>query len=139
MKNLQKICAKPSEIENYETGLQLKDLNLDCIHHLLPEKEIEIAFEVEEMLRCLGVKDIVPGAQIFPVRKEIKCLMVTIRKRFFKGSLRESKIMRPGSIVERNIMMVRENSVLLKRMTSLLLNLMLSNIASSSECSSIAK
>ena len=91
------------------------------------------------MLRCLGVKDIVPGAQIFPVRKKIKCLMVTIRKRFFKGSFRESKIMRSGSIVERNIMMVRENSVLLKRMTSLLLNLMLSNIASSSECSSIAK
>ena len=32
------------------------------------------------------MKDIVPGAHVFPVRKETKCLMVTIIKRFFKGT-----------------------------------------------------
>ena len=63
----------------------MKDLNLDDIHNLLPETELEIGFEAEDMLRCLVVKDIVPGAHVFPVRKEAKCLMVTIIKRFFKG------------------------------------------------------
>ena len=84
LKSFLRLVVKQDKLEACKNGYQLKDLNLNDEHILLPLKDMEMGFEVDKVLRHLLGKDVVTLQQVSSFKSEARSLVVTMIHKLFE-------------------------------------------------------
>ena len=114
LKSLLRLVVKQDKLEACKHGYQIKNLNLNDKHILLPLKDMEMGFEVEKVLRHLLGKDVVTLQQGSSFKSEAQSLIVTmIHKLFVRTPLASAvarccSIFEPTAIVDKKLFIVTE-------------------------------
>ena len=121
---------KHEEIEKLKTGPQLNDLDLTNGSAFLDLKNMQMGFGVEEKLRKLKSKD----HQQIPAFKKEAQVFVTMLNKLFERCPLVSNVIRSAAVFDPIVLVFLPKTILIKRMKTLLVEMMVSKIMSFTYC-----